>query len=198
MTVIVALRDKVNDCFWIGADTQGTRGDMSTQWGNKIIDLNLEIINNTGETIRTDKITIGVSGSHYLQQFLNNVFKVPPMNKNDNFMEYYYNTFQKRLRETLKENDLLLCKDGVSDNESSILLIYDNELYRICSDFSIMKEEVYYCVGAGWKEATTVIENNLLHRSNLSSEENIKEALYTTGKLNIYCSEEYILRRIKW
>ena len=46
MTVIVVWKDKVNDCIWIGADTQGTKGDMSLHWGNKIINLNVDVVDN--------------------------------------------------------------------------------------------------------------------------------------------------------
>lgn len=198
MTVIIALKDNDNKCVYFGADTQGTRGDMSSYWGNKIISLPLKIVNNQGDTVRVDTLYIGVSGSHYLQQFFEYCFHVPVMNVNDNFFEYYYNNFQKTLIDYLSEHQLLLSDKGVSDNESTILIIYNGSIYRITTDFSMMEEEVFYCIGTGWDVATAVVTNYLLHHNDSPYEDIIMEALLTTGELNVYCSKDFNLIKIEY
>lgn len=196
MTILIALKDTKEDCIIIGGDRQGTIGDMIIDWGTKIFELPLTIRNNQLDLLRTEDIYIGITGSHYLQQYLEYVFEVPSILENEDFITYYYRAFRPKLNEALTEGNLIGSREGVTYTASDFIIIHDGSIYCVYDDLSIRKEKQYKCIGSGDVIATSVIVNNLNNHKELSGQENVSEALNTTGKLNIYCNTDYDIIKI--
>lgn len=195
MTVIVALKDEENKRIILGADRQGTMGDVSfSDFGCKLLKMEIPLDNESIEPLY-----IAVSGSSFLHSYLWNVFKAPVYNVDTNFIDYLYNSFLKELKYELIEQKLIYEENGELDSEASLILVYGENIYNVYYDFSLVESPRMYSVGgAGHKIALSVLVNNLKFHSDMDYEKIVEEALYTTGKLNIYCNTDYDIEIIEY
>ena len=139
-----------------------------------------------------DCIYVAFSGSGYLHQYLLNVFQAPVFDIETNFMNYLYNSFIKNLKEELLEQKLIMKDKEVLDSEAGLIIIHGEDIYNVWYDLSITLSPRGYAVnGAGLKIAVAVIENNLKFHPDMDYKKIVEEALYTTGKMNIYCNTDY-------
>ena len=172
MTVTIALKDEKNKRIILGADRQGTINDISLgDFGCKM--LKVEIPLNDGGI---DSMYMAISGSTYLHSYLWNVFKAPVYD----------------LKYELIDQKLIIEDKGELDSESHIIIVHGEDIYSVYYNLSIVKNPQKYAVGGvGYKIALSVLENNLEFHNDMDYKDIVKEALYTTGKLNIYCNTDY-------
>lgn len=204
MTVIVALKDKKENKIYLGCDGQGTSSEISVKWGrSKIIKLNIPITKDSTDEDCSNADTfkplyIGVSGSHYLQSFLEYAFHPPCMQEKEEVLDYLYNQFFQSLNIELTNHTLLKNNEGALDSEAGLIMVFDGEIYNVYNDFSIVREaNNYTCNGAGWKIAYAVLTNLLTYHNDMSCKKMVEEALATTGELNIYCNKDLTIEEIQ-
>lgn len=188
MTVVVALKDEEHRKIFLGADRQGTSGDVAFEnFGCKL--LKIEIPLSDGNI---DSMYMAFSGSSFLHSYLWNVFQAPIFLIEDNFVNYLYSQFFKELREELMELNLMSVYDGVGDSEAGLIIVHGEDMYHVYEDFSVVKSPRKYAIdGSGYKFALSVIENLLFFHRDMDYKQIVEEALYTTGKLSIYCNTDY-------
>ena len=200
MTIIVALKDKEEDCVWLSCDTQGTAGDSIKYFGSKIFSLKVPVLN-TEEDDGSDEfvtLNIGVSGSHYLASYLNHSFNPPSIDTRWDFISYLYNQFFQQLQEELSLHKLLKDDNGALDSEASLLIVYNGEIYNVYNDFSIMKEnEDYSCMGSGWSIGEAILCNLLKYHKDIGCERMVEETMSTVAEKNIYCNDEVLIKKIQ-
>lgn len=187
MTIIIALKDEENNKIYLGADRQGTAGDMSYEnFGCKLLKIEIPLSDGSIDTIH-----LAFSGSAFLHQYLLNVFQPPVFDVETNFMNYLYRFFFKDLKEELLENHLIKKDKESLDSDAGLILIHGEDIYNIWHDLSITESPRGYAInGSGYDIGVAVIENNLYFHSDMDYKEIIKEALYTTGRMNIYCNTD--------
>ena len=195
MTVIVALKDEENKKIYLGADRQGTSGDVSfNDFGCKLLKVEIPKSDNT-----IDSMYVAFSGSSFLHSYILNVFQAPIFNVDNNFIEYLSKDFFKYLRTELLNDNMISITDNVCDSESGLIIVHDSEIYDVYSEFSIVESPREYAVnGRGYKFALSVIENNLFFHKDMDYKQIVEEALYTTGKLSIYCNTDYDILTIDY
>lgn len=195
MTILIALKDHENKKTIIGSDRQGTCSDIASDWGHeKYLKINIPTTNDDEDVT----VYFLISGSSFLQSYLANVFQPPKYDTTDNMLSYLYNHFFKELREELLQYKVVGEQNNIVDTESASLLIYKDEIYSVSDDFTIQENELYGINGAGWKIALSVLVNNLRFHKELSKYDIVKEALLTTGQLNLYCNEDIDITEINW
>lgn len=195
MTIIIALKDEKNNKIYLGADKQGTSGDVSFQdFGCKLLKMEIPL-----DDEGIDEMYLAISGSSFLHQYLWNVFKAPVYNTTMSFVEYLYTCFFKKLKNELVEQKLIYDDNGVLDSEASLICVHKDSIYNVYDNFAVVKSpRIYGINGSGYKIALSVIENNLEFHPDMDYYKIVEEALYTTGKLNIYCSNEYEILTIDY
>ena len=195
MTVIVALKDEKNKQIVLGADRQGTMDDICFEnFGCKLLKMELLL---SDESVKP--LYVAVSGSSFLHSYLWNVFKAPIYDVEDNFVDYLYSSFFKELKYELMEQKLVYEDNGELDSEASLILVFGENIYNVYYNFSVVESPRLYAVGgAGHKIALSVIMNNLKFHQDMNYEKIVEEALYTTGKLNIYCNTDYDIEIIDY
>lgn len=188
MTIIIGLKDEENRKIYLGADRQGTQGDISyDDFGCKLLKIEIPMSDDT-----IDSMYLAFSGSAFLHQYLLNVFQPPIFDVETNFMNYLYRFFFKELKKELKENNLIKMEKEVLDSEAGMLLVHDGNLYNVWYDLSITESARPYVVsGIGMEFGLAVIRNNLEFHSDMDYKKIVEEALYTTGKMSIYCNTDY-------
>ena len=199
MTIVIALNDDKNDCIWFGCDTQGTLEDMDMSFGEKIFSLEVPVINCDEGDDEFITLNIGVSGSHFLMSYLTHSFQPPSIDTRWDFISYLYNKFFQKLQEELSLHKLLKNENEVIDSESSMIIIYENEIYEVYQDFSIFHEQIeeYSTIGSGWKIAEGVLHNLLKYHNEMDRKKIISETLHTVADKNIFCNDEIIIKKIK-
>lgn len=195
MTIIVALKDEKNKKIYLGADRQGTSEEVSfSDFGCKLLKMEIPLYDE-----KIDEMYLAFSGSAFLHQYLWNVFKAPVYNEIMNFTEYLYTCFFKELKDDLIEQKLIYDDSGVLDSEAGIIIVHGESIYNVYSDFTVVESPRKYAVsGNGYKIALSVIENNLEFHQDMDYRKIVEEALYTTGKLNIYCNTDYDILTIDY
>ena len=197
MTIIVALKDKENKRIILGADKQATWGQLIYKSPSKLIELPITIEDE--ESIEKSKIHIGLCGYCFMKTFFQHGFKIPKMNKNENFIEYLYQKFFPNLRKALTDNSLVITKDGRLNTNSGMLFIFDNEVYCIGSNFCIdILDDEFFVDGSGWEVATGSLYTNLKYHQNMDKVEMVKQAIMSAGKNTIYCDTDVEIKTIEY
>ena len=197
MTIVIALKNKKENYILMGCDTQGTSSYTKKNIGSKIFPLKVPVINSDNDK-EFITLWIGVSGSHLLISYLKHSFNPPSIDTRWNFISYLYNQFFQQLQEELSLHKLLKDDNGVLDSDSDLIIVYNNEIYNIYDDFSILKEtEQYSCVGSGWVMGNAILHNLLKHHNNMSYEDMLHETLSTIGDTNIYCNDKFVIKKIE-
>ena len=120
-------------------------------------------------------------------------------NVDDNFINYLYNDFFKLLRIELIDSNLINVYDNISDSEAGLIIVHGENIYNVYSEFSVVESPKNYAVnGRGYKFALSVIENNLFFHRDMDYKQIVEEALYTTGKLSIFCNMDYDILEINY
>lgn len=201
MTVIIALKDEKENQIILGTDGQGTSSDMSVNFGDKILELKIPIVENEeedSEIIRYEPIHFMVSGSHYLINFLKYAFNPPARVDGEDELNYLYNQFFQSLNNELSVKKLLKSNEGALESDAGLIIVYNNRIFNVYSDFGIVEEPNTFTVhGSGWKIATSVLTNLLTNHNEISKKRMVEEALLTTSKLNIYCNDDIRIKTVK-
>ena len=198
MTVIIALKDMINDKILVGYDGQGTSEDISLPFGEKLVTMSIPVVNEENEIINDTEMHILVSGSHYIKSYLTHAFTPPGILEDEDVVDYLYNQFFQSLSNELTNHGLLKNEDGALESQAGLIIIYDNRLFNVYSDFSIVEStDVFTCNGSGWKISTSVLSNLLEFHHDMELEDMIEEALLTTARLNIYCNDDITIKTIE-
>lgn len=197
MTIIIALKDKRNNKIVFGSDRLETTGMIKGVCKNKIITKKIKIVDAYYNELDTKELHIGLAGYGFISELLEYNFTPPDMNEQQNFMEYLYEEFLDNLRETLLEKKLVSLDNDQFDSGSSILLIFDGEIYEVFSNFSVTHVTQDYAVcGAGWKIAIGSLYTNLHYHPNISAQEMVRQAITACGVNTIYCDANVDIKTI--
>ena len=98
-----------------------------------------------------------------------------------------------RLKEELEEGTVTN-KEAEAESSGFIICTKDN-IYEIQGDTSCLVHEEMHAMGAGWKEAVSVLF--ALYDSDFSNSEVLERALKTACKLNPLCSEPVFVRKVE-
>lgn len=197
MTIIIALKDKKNNQIIFGSDRAETYGQYTETCPCKIITKEINIIDAYFNEIDTQKIHIGVAGQGFLINYLDHVFTFPDLDEKQDFVEYLYNNFLTELREELLEKKIMGTNSEIFDSTSNMIIIFNNEIYEIQSDFSIhLVENEYSVIGSGWLIAIGSLYTNLHYHKKLNRVEMVRQAITACGVNTIYCDTNIDLKII--
>ena len=190
------MKDTFNDRVILASDRQGTAGQIKRNNMDKIVEINLKVTNGYDNTIREDKMYIGLAGWGFLNNYLKYSFKAPPLNEKQEFIDYLYNDFLNQLRKELMEKDLLGKKDDVFASESGMVVVYGGEIYEVYSRFSVDECDEYAVTGSGWELAIGSLYTNLHFHKKTDHAEMVRQAIIACGVNTIYCDNNVNLKII--
>jgi len=125
MTCIVGLTTEDN--VYIGGDTFGSNGFAGESYVRP-------------KVFKKDNMIIGVCGSYRLMQVLEFNLTLPKKYDGDTTDKYLYRDFVDSLRSTLRTAGLLEFNKGIeSMGKGTFLMGYENILYKVQQDFSILQ-----------------------------------------------------------
>lgn len=199
MTIIIALKDKKNKRIIFGSDRQYSTGIIKGVVKNKIVTKKVNIIDAYYNEIDTKEIHIGFSGTGFIAELVEYNFNVPDMNEKQEFMEYLYENFLEELRETLIDKKLSGTSNEVFDSGSNIIIVFQDEIYEIFSNFSVNKITGDYAVsGAGYEIAIGSLYTNLHYHKKLDYVEVVRQALTACGVNTLYCDTNLDIKTIDY
>lgn len=199
MTIIIALKDTQNKRIIIGADKQVTYGDTVQKVSTKIISLPVNITDGYGEIIDTKKMHIAISGYPHLASFLQYGFQVPDMDSNQNFMEYYYQTFIPAFHKSASEIDFIEYTSSQMDTCSDLLLIFKGTVYNIDSNMGVnILDNEFYVAGSGYEVATGSLYTNLRFHPEMNRVDMVKQAIISAGENTPYCDSDVEVKVINY
>ena len=171
MTVVVALKNK-NDVI-IGSDTMVSGGNLNRRMdGPKFFIIKIPL----GFREKYEKIVVGEAGSVSILEYMKRVFKPPIWDKNkQDFNTYMLDKFFPTFKKLLKDKSYVGKdkEDNTPNNFSNLLIIYNNEFYKMWTDFGFDRYiEDYCCIGSGKEVA-------------LGSLHSTKEFLYDNPKARV-------------
>ena len=141
---------------------------------------------------------IAFSGLMSLHTYLWKIYQAPVYDDERDFIEYLYNDFFKELKNELIEQKLIMEENGLLNSESGLIIVYDGNIYNVHDDFGMELPKRYAVNGSGYVCGTSIIENYLKFHPDMDYRKIVEEALYTTGKLNIYCNTDYDILTIDY
>ena len=198
LTVIVALKDKERNRIIMGADNQGTSGQICIKGGKKIICLDIPIVDGYGDVISFEKVYIGLTGNYWLVSYLEYGFDIPPMDCNDDFLYYLYNSFFILLSNNLMERSLVSNDGNILDTESGMLMVFKGKIYQVFYNLSVMEcVEDYAVEGTGFEVAIGSLHTNLNFHKGMDYVDIVKQAILSCADKTIYCDDEIDLEVIK-
>lgn len=199
MTIAIALKDTHNKRIIVGTDTQATYGQLTYKTEDKIIELQIQIVDGYDETITTEVLHIAMAGNLYLSSFLKYGFQPPTMSEHKNFTEYLYQDFLPELKILLHEDNLVVIDNNVTDTESKFIFIFKDQIYSIQYNFGVNQLNNSFLVeGSGWQVATGSLYTNLNYHKNMDYEEMVKQAIEACGNNTIYCNSTPNIKIIKY
>lgn len=199
MTVIVGLKDVENKRIIIGADNQGTSGQIYVKGGRKLFSLDIPIVDGYGEIIKFEKLYIGLSGCYWLINYLKYGFDIPPMDSNEEFLYYLYNSFFIMLSNCLVESRLVSNDGNVLDTESGMLFVFNGKLYQVFYNLSVMEcVEDYAVEGSGFEVAIGSLYTNLHFHKDMDYVDMVKQAILSCADKTIYCDDDIDLEIIEY
>ncbi|MBQ2653291.1 MAG: hypothetical protein IJF83_07035 [Methanobrevibacter sp.] len=199
MTVIIALKDKKNKRIIFGSDRQYSQGIIKGVCKNKIITKKVNIIDAYYNELDTREIHIGLAGPGFIAEIIEYNFTAPDMNEKQTFMEYLYDEFLEELRQILIDKKLSGTSNEVFKSGSNILIVFDDEIYEIFSNFSVSKiPDEYAVAGAGFEIAIGSLYTNLHYHPDLDRVEVVRQALTTCGVNTIYCDTNLDIKTIDY
>lgn len=199
MTIAIALKDLKNNQIILGVDKQATCGQIIHKTKDKLIELSIDVIDGYGETVDTEILHIALSGNLYLGSFLSHGFIIPPLDEQQNFMDYLYHDFLPSLKQILQEDNLIAIDNNVSDMESSFIMVFKDQIYNVNYRFGIdVLEQDYIVIGSGTQMAIGSLYTNLNYHTDISYKEIVKQAIETCGENTIYCDSNPVIKTIKY
>lgn len=190
MTVIIALNDDKNNRVVLGSDKQLTIGNVKQVTDSKIVVVDIPIVDGYGETVRIDKCYIGIAGRFYMNNFIKWCFEAPAMPNNMKFIEYLHKYFLNDLREVLCEKNLTEEYNNQFESECDFIIVYNDEIYRIDSNFGVCAFDDYIVVGSGFREALGSLYTSNMLNSNIGAVKQVKLAIDAASQYNLYCDGE--------
>lgn len=149
MTVIIALKE--NNNIYVGADRQLTAGDIKTYANDsKIIEKKIKTTNSKEKTI-----TFLTTGYAHYTGFIKYVFEPPEMGEENDFE--YINKLIKKFRENIEKSAWLIIDNEQADYEGEIIIIFNNNIYKIDAALGIIKCKDYCIAGSGKEIALGVL-----------------------------------------
>lgn len=199
MTIAIALKDLKNNQIILGVDKQATCGQIIHKTKDKLIELPIDVIDGYGETVDTEILHIALSGNLYLGSFLSHGFIIPPLDEQQNFMDYLYQDFLPSLKQILQEDNLIAIDNNISDMESSFIMVFKDQIYNVNYRFGIdVLEQDYIVIGSGTQMAIGSLYTNLNYHTDISYKEIVKQAIETCGENTIYCDSNPVIKTIKY
>ena len=198
MTIIIALKDEFNKQIILASDRQSTQGQIKTSGTDKIVTLEINITDGYNNTIRKEKIYLGIAGWGFLENYIRYTFKAPPLGEKQDFVNYLYNDFLNKLRKELLDKNLMGKDKEVFDSESGMIIVYKDNIYEIFSRFSISLNDEYAVTGSGWQLAIGSLYTNLHFNKYIPREEMVRQAIITCGVNTIYCDNNVNLKVIDY
>lgn len=196
MTIIIALKDKFNDRVILASDRQSTTGQIKTSNVDKIVTITVDVNDGYNNTVRKDKIYIGISGYVFLINYLRYTFKAPPISEKQDFVDYLYNDFLNQLRTELTDKNLLGKREDVFQSESGMIIVHNGEIYDVYSRFSVSLVDEYAVTGSGWQLAIGSLYTNLHFHKKMDREDMVRQAIISCGVNTIYCDNNVNLKII--
>jgi ATP-dependent protease HslVU (ClpYQ) peptidase subunit len=163
MTIIAAYKGP--DGIYLGGDSMAA-------------DANDVVYLTSPKVFRLPGFTVGFAGSFRFGQILEHCFDPPEHPYNMDDFTYMFAGWTEKLRETLANYGLLKSENGVDSigEDGAALLIYNEGIYQIQEDLSILKiSSNYASIGVGMNYALGVM--HALDGSGLTGEEIVKRAL---------------------
>lgn len=199
MTIIIALKDTKNKRIIFGSDRQYSQGIICGVVKNKIIEKKVNITDAYYNELDTKKIYLGLSGSGFISEILEYKFTPPDMNEKQTFMEYLYDDFLEELRTLLLDKQLTGTHKEVFNSGSNIIIVFEDEIYEVFSNFSVSKiQQEYTASGAGWEIAIGSLYTNLHYHKEMDRVEIVRQALTTCGVNTIYCDTNIDIKIIDY
>lgn len=199
MTIIIALKDTQNKRIILGADKQVTYGDTVQKVSTKIISIPVNITDGYGEIIDTKKMHIAISGYPHLASFLQYGFPVPDMDDNQDFIEYYYQTFIPAFHKAATGIDFLKYSSSRMDTGGDLLLIFKGQVYNIDFNMGVnLLDNEFYVAGSGYEIATGSLYTNLKFHSEMNRVDMVKQAIISVGETNLYCDSDVEVKVINY
>lgn len=187
MTTIIGVEHKGK--VFMGADSQGTVG-----WSRIMI--------TAPKIIRFPALLIGVAGDLRTLNLLQYHFSPPDPHIDMTDDEYIIVRLVTDIRECLKKNGWLKIENSKESGDYNTFLIgYHGKLYRIGSDFDVLRSQASICsVGSGSEYALGAMYALRAHHKGVFSESQIKShiqtALQVSAQLSIGVSEPFYVESI--
>ncbi len=196
----MALKDRVNKRIIIGADNQGTSGQISLKYGSKIFDLNIPIVDGYGEIIKFEKLYVAVSGHYWIINYLKHGFDLPFMDYNEeDFIYYLYNQFFLKLGDCLSENRLVSFNNGLLESGVGMLFVFRDKIYHVYDDFSVIEcVEDFEVDGSGCEIALGSLYTNINFHRGMDYVKIVKQAVLACAGLSIYCDDDIDLKIVNY
>lgn len=199
LTILVALKDKKNNRIILGTDKQVTTGSVKELIHNKIVTVNIPVVDGYGEKIRTDKCHIAIAGYVYINNFIEYAFNAPPMDNNMIFIEYLQKKFLKKLREELTNQNLAEVNSNQFDSESGFLIVYDDEIFVIDFNFGVCTINDEYSVnGSGFEIALGSLYTTKKVKPSIGAVKRVKLAVKSAIEYDVYCGGEVDIKIINY
>lgn len=169
MTCIVGIKTKDN--VFIGGDTFASNGFTGRQTLRP-------------KVFKKDGFLYGVCGSFRIIQLLEFTYNTPKRNIGETTNDYIYGKISEDVRSVLKNGGDVITKDGIDKMQGDFLFAYDNRLFIMQSDFSILETvSNYAATGSGEYHA----------EASLYSTEGIIKDPRERIKKAIICASNYVL-----
>lgn len=192
MTVIAVLKDGIDTV--IGTDSMTTIGNIKSdklandEQGKFIV----KKIPCYGET--SIKIVIGLAGDPVLNRYINLVFTPPRYDLKKDFYTYLLDKFVPAFKKLLTDKHYIKKDHEKPDNEASLLIIHNNTIFEMYSDFSIYKYGAnFMTTGSGWQVAI----GSLYSTDDIKdSEERVRMAVQAAIDHTVYCGGKVWVNKV--
>ena len=174
MTCIVGYIDKTTNDVYIGGDSAGVAGLHVVKRADEKV---FEKKNNRG------KMVFGFTSSFRMGQILRYCFDIPDHDPRVDDYTYLCKDFISGLMDCYKKFGYFKRDDEGARRGGTFLMGYNGNLYNIEGDFQVGKVlDNFDACGCGVYYALGAME--ILNKSNISSEEKVKQALKVAEKFS--------------
>lgn len=168
MTSVLAVVTK-NYSFMI-SDTLGSDDTRKATYQTKIIQ-------------KGDKMIMGVSGSYAIMNCMQYYLVLPRRRKDYTARQYMQSQVFFAIRNALVKMNLLAACDGEQSIKGDILMIYEDQIYVIQTDFALLEvKEKSYAIGSGGDYTIAAYHTLDVHKNSMYTPEKMKEAIRITSK----------------
>jgi len=139
MTCIVGLVE--NGIVYMGGDSAACD------------DSSLQIIRGS-KVFKKDGFLFGISGNPRMSDILKYNFEIPPIDEDQDILEYMYRYFVPDLEKCLLENGVLIKQNEIISSDAWVLIGYQGKLFILESHFHLSESSLNYnAIGSGMDAA---------------------------------------------